>query len=107
MSRPPCPKRWPGAATTCGSSCRSTGRWIECGGACEAFKLKLATAESCTGGLIAAYLTDIAGSSTVVERGFVTYSNEAKNEMLSIALDLIDKHGAVSESGAPAVDLVT
>ena len=71
--------------------------------ACKAFKLKLATAESCTGGLIAAYLTDIAGSSTVVERGFVTYSNEAKNEMLGVPKSIIDEHGAVSEPVACAM----
>ncbi len=57
----------------------------------------IATAESCTGGLIAGALTDIAGSSMVVDRGFVTYSNEAKNEMLSVPMALIDEHGAVSE----------
>ncbi len=71
--------------------------------ACKAFKLKLATAESCTGGLIAAYLTDIAGSSTVVERGFVTYSNEAKNEMLGVPMELIDQHGAVSKEVSRAM----
>jgi nicotinamide-nucleotide amidase len=67
---------------------------------CEGASLKLATAESCTGGLIAAYLTDIAGSSSVIERGFVTYSNEAKNEMLSVPLELINTLGAVSEDVA-------
>jgi nicotinamide-nucleotide amidase len=67
---------------------------------CGETNLKLATAESCTGGLIAAYLTDIAGSSSVVERGFVTYSNEAKNEMLGVPLDLINALGAVSEDVA-------
>lgn len=70
---------------------------------CEEKDLKFATAESCTGGLIAAYLTDIAGSSTVVERGFVTYSNEAKNEMLNVPMDLIEEHGAVSEQVARAM----
>lgn len=63
----------------------------------------IATAESCTGGMIAAALTDIAGSSAVVDRGFVTYSNEAKNEMLSVAMALIDEHGAVSEEVARAM----
>ena len=62
--------------------------------------LRLATAESCTGGMIAAALTDIAGSSDVVERGFVTYSNEAKTEMLGVPADLIAKFGAVSEQVA-------
>ena len=59
--------------------------------------MKLATAESCTGGLIAAVLTAIAGSSDVVERGFVTYSNEAKIELLGVPADLICAVGAVSE----------
>lgn len=56
----------------------------------------VATCESCTGGLIAGALTDVAGSSAVLERGFVTYSNEAKTEMLGVAPDLIAKVGAVS-----------
>src|SRR6185437_159142 len=73
---------------------------------CRAGKLMLATAESCTGGMIAAALTDIAGSSDVVERGFVTYSNEAKTEMLGVPADLIERVGAVSEALAHApVDL--
>lgn len=63
----------------------------------------LATAESCTGGMIAAALTDIAGSSTVVERGFVTYSNEAKAELLGIAPALIVTKGAVSLEVAAAM----
>lgn len=66
-------------------------------------RLKLATAESCTGGLIAARLTDVAGSSDVVERGFVTYSNEAKAELLGVPMTLIDRHGAVSEPVARAM----
>ena len=57
----------------------------------------------CTGGLIAAALTDIAGSSDVVERGFVTYSNEAKTELLGVPADLIVRHGAVSEAVASAM----
>lgn len=65
--------------------------------------LKIATAESCTGGLVAALLTEIAGSSAVVERGFVTYSNEAKTELLGIPADLIAVHGAVSEPVARAM----
>lgn len=65
--------------------------------------LKIATAESCTGGLVAAALTAIAGSSRVVERGFVTYSNEAKTEMLGVAAALIAAHGAVSEDVACAM----
>lgn len=57
---------------------------------------KVAVAESCTGGLVAAALTEIAGSSAVLDRGFVTYSNEAKNELLGVAMDVIDTFGAVS-----------
>jgi nicotinamide-nucleotide amidase len=59
--------------------------------------LKLSTAESCTGGMVAAALTDIAGSSRVFDRGFVTYSNQAKIEMLGVPAALIEKFGAVSE----------
>jgi len=62
--------------------------------------LMLATAESCTGGLIAGLLTSIAGSSGMIDRGFVTYSNEAKSEMLGVAMSLIEQHGAVSEQVA-------
>ena len=65
--------------------------------------LKIATAESCTGGLIAGCMTEIAGSSDVVERGFVTYSNEAKIEMLGVPKMLITLHGAVSEQVARAM----
>jgi nicotinamide-nucleotide amidase len=65
--------------------------------ACRARGIRLATAESCTGGLIAAALTAIGGASDVVERGFVTYSNEAKTEMLGVPADLIASVGAVSE----------
>jgi nicotinamide-nucleotide amidase len=67
---------------------------------CRRRGLKLATAESCTGGLIAATLTAIAGSSDVVERGFVTYSNAAKTEMLDVPAKLIAELGAVSEAVA-------
>jgi len=59
-------------------------------------KLKLATAESCTGGGIAQALTDLAGSSTWFERGFVTYSNQSKNEMLGVNTDALARYGAVS-----------
>ena len=65
--------------------------------ACRAEGIRLATAESCTGGLIAGVLTAIPGSSDVVERGFVTYSNEAKNELLGVPMELISSVGAVSE----------
>jgi nicotinamide-nucleotide amidase len=69
----------------------------------RAKKLRLATAESCTGGLITALLTEIAGSSDVVERGFVTYSNEAKHELLGVPMEPIRQHGAVSEEVARAM----
>ena len=65
----------------------------------------LATAESCTGGLIAANCTDLSGSSNWFERGFVTYSNEAKHEMLGVDAALIAQHGAVSEAVAQAMAL--
>ena len=65
--------------------------------------LKLATAESCTGGMIAAALTEIAGSSDVFERGFVTYSNEAKSELLGVPAVLIAAKGAVSAEVAAAM----
>ena len=63
----------------------------------ERARLKIVTAESCTGGLVAALLTDIAGSSSVFERGFVTYSNKAKEEMLGVPGDALADYGAVSE----------
>lgn len=65
--------------------------------------LMVATAESCTGGLIAATLTDVAGSSAVVDRGFVTYSNSAKADMLGVDPALIVANGAVSEPVARAM----
>lgn len=71
--------------------------------ACKAKGLMVATAESCTGGLVAGELTAIAGSSAVVERGFVTYSNQAKAEMLGVPMALIQTHGAVSEPVARAM----
>ena len=67
--------------------------------------LKLATAESCTGGLVAALLTEIPGSSDVVERGFVTYSNEAKLELLGVPAETLAEFGAVSEPTARAMAL--
>ena len=63
----------------------------------------LATAESCTGGMIAAACTDLAGSSNWFERGFVTYSNAAKSELLHVPAELIAQHGAVSQSVAQAM----
>ncbi|HEX5957824.1 MAG TPA: CinA family protein [Hyphomicrobiaceae bacterium] len=65
--------------------------------------LKLATAESCTGGLVAGVLTEIAGSSDVVERGFVTYSNAAKHDLLGVPEAMLAQHGAVSEPVARAM----
>lgn len=65
--------------------------------------LMIATAESCTGGLVAAALTAVAGSSAVVDRGFVTYSNAAKSRMLDVPSDLIETFGAVSEPVARAM----
>ena len=70
---------------------------------CRRRKLKLATAESCTGGLVAATLTEIAGSSDVVDRGFVTYSNAAKQAMLGVAPSTLDSYGAVSRETAEAM----
>jgi len=66
-------------------------------------KTKIATAESCTGGLIAACLTEVPGSSDVVDRSYVTYSNEAKMDMLGVPEELIVGHGAVSEPVATAM----
>lgn len=70
---------------------------------CDARGLTVITAESCTGGLVAAALTDIAGSSSVVEGGFVTYSNEAKHKSLGVPDDLLEAYGAVSEPVARAM----
>jgi len=71
--------------------------------ACRARGWHVATAESCTGGLVAGALTAIAGSSDVVERGFVTYSNEAKSELLGVPPETIAAHGAVSAETAAAM----
>jgi len=71
--------------------------------ACRARHLKVATAESCTGGLVAGALTEIAGSSDVVDRGFVTYSNEAKQQMLGVPAATIETYGAVSRETAGAM----
>lgn len=65
----------------------------------------LATAESCTGGMIACHCTDLAGSSSWFERGFVTYSNEAKSQLVGVPSELIFRDGAVSESVARAMAL--
>ncbi len=71
--------------------------------AARARGLKVATAESCTGGLVAGALTDIAGSSDVVDHGFVTYSNAAKQRMLGVPADTLREHGAVSRQTAEAM----
>lgn len=71
--------------------------------ACRANGWMVATAESCTGGMIASALTAIAGSSDVFERGFVTYSNAAKTEMLGVPEELVTAHGAVSRQVAEAM----
>ena len=70
---------------------RAAGTWLQARG------WKLATAESCTGGMIAAAVTEIAGSSEWFERGLVTYSNEAKQELLGVRASTLAEHGAVSE----------
>ena len=70
---------------------------------CRGRGLRVATAESCTGGLVAAALTEIAGSSDVVDRGFVTYSNEAKAELLGVPLSILKRYGAVSAQTAKAM----
>ena len=66
----------------------------------RSLNLRIATAESCTGGLVAVALTDIPGASDVMDRGFVTYSNAAKVEMLGVSTDTLMAHGAVSEQVA-------
>lgn len=68
--------------------------------ACQARQILAATAESCTGGLIIARMTDIPGSSSMVDRGFVTYSNDAKMDMLGVRQATLDAHGAVSRETA-------
>jgi nicotinamide-nucleotide amidase len=70
---------------------------------CRSQRVKIATAESCTGGMVAALLTSVAGSSDVFDCGFVTYSNEAKKRMLGVSLDLISDYGAVSRECALAM----
>src|SRR3954467_98904 len=70
---------------------------------CKSKKLMVATAESCTGGLVAGALTEIAGSSAVVDRGFVTYTNEAKHQMLGVSRATLDEFGAVSRETAEAM----
>lgn len=80
--------------TTC------TALAVELLNACNRQGLRLATAESCTGGLIAGCLTEIAGSSAVVDRGYVVYDDRAKTEMLGVSVATLHRHGAVSEATA-------
>src|SRR5262249_56854160 len=70
---------------------------------CRQKGLTIATAESCTGGLLAATLTEIPGSSEVFDRGYVTYSNAAKKQMLGVSDTILQKHGAVSRAAAEAM----
>jgi len=70
---------------------------------CRTRGLKIATAESCTGGLVAGALTEIPGCSDVFDRGFVTYSNAAKQQILSVAAAILERHGAVSRETADAM----
>ncbi len=70
---------------------------------CKSRHLTISTAESCTGGLLAAALTDIPGSSAVVDRGFVTYTNESKQQMIGVPAPTIEKYGAVSRETAEAM----
>lgn len=70
---------------------------------CRSKHILLAIAESCTGGLLSALLTEIPGASSVLERGFVTYSNRSKHEMLAVDSELIAEHGAISEAVAEAM----
>lgn len=72
-------------------------------GICIEKRIQIATAESCTGGLLAGLLTEIPGSSAVLDRGFVTYSNDAKTQMIGVPADLIDLKGAVSAEVACAM----
>jgi len=72
---------------------------------CQEKKLRLASVESCTGGLIAACLTEVPGSSSMFDRGFITYSNESKNELVQVPINTIQEHGAVSPEVAEAMAL--
>ena len=78
----------------------AAGRLLEI---CIRKKLTIATAESCTGGLVAGMLTELPGVSAMLERGFITYSNRAKEEMLGVPSDILAQHGAVSRETACAM----
>jgi nicotinamide-nucleotide amidase len=70
---------------------------------CQKYKIKVSIAESCTGGLLTALLTSLEGASSILDRGFVTYSNDSKIELLSVAPELLEQHGAVHEEIAAAM----
>ena len=70
---------------------------------CKRKNLLVATAESCTAGLVAGTLTEVPGTSSILDRGYITYSNEAKHEMLGVSRDILDKYGAVSRQTAEAM----
>jgi nicotinamide-nucleotide amidase len=72
-------------------------------GICKHKNLLIATAESCTAGLVAGTLTEVPGTSSILDRGYVTYSNEAKHEMLGVPRDILEQHGAVSTQTAEAM----
>lgn len=79
------------------------GKAEELHGLCRTSGLKIAVAESCTGGLLAGLLTELAGSSEAFDRGFVTYSNDAKHDLLGVPRDMLADYGAVSEPVARAM----
>src|ERR1051326_6098865 len=91
----------PGATEMSGSDARALARSLL--GLCRSRRLTIATAESCTGGLVAGALTDIPGSSDVIDRGFVTYSNDAKRAMLGVEALTLSTFGAVSKETATAM----
>lgn len=70
---------------------------------CKRKNLLVATAESCTAGLVAGTLTEVPGTSSILDRGYITYSNEAKHDMLGVSRDILAKHGAVSRETAEAM----
>src|SRR5258707_12429795 len=90
-----------GATSMSGSDARALSRSLL--DLCRMRKLTIATAESCTGGLVAGALTDIPGSSDVIDRGFVTYSNDAKRAMLGVKATTLATFGAVSKETATAM----
>jgi nicotinamide-nucleotide amidase len=79
---------------------KAAGRLLDI---CKRKNLLIATAESCTAGLVAGTLTEVPGTSSILDRGFITYSNEAKHEMLGVSRDILAKHGAVSRETAEAM----